>query len=120
MMRRLFFFRNLRWGFLKKPHKRKLMRRGVQRAKVSAPLRSALDKRHWRLAPFVQGYRECNFPVQVKGGSHCPVEVMLASFRTGYCLTLKPAGLAAKLPFSKAALARERREIIGLNETDKA
>ena len=33
----------------------KLMRRGVQRAK-----------------PFVQGYRECNFPVQVKGGSHCP------------------------------------------------
>ena len=102
-MRRLFFFRNLLRGFLKKPHKRKLMRRGVQRAK-----------------PFVQGYRECNFPVQVKGGSHCPVEVMLASLRTGYCLTLKPAGLAAKLPFSKATLARERREIIGLNETDKA
>ena len=92
MMRRLFFFRNLRWGFLKKPHKRKLMRRGVQRVK-----------------PFVQEYRESNFPVQVKGGSHCPVEVMLASLRTGYCLTLKSAGLAAKLPFFKATLARDRR-----------
>ena len=54
--------------------------------------------------PFVQGYRECNFPVQVKGGSHCPVELMLASARTGYCLTLKSAGLAAKLPFSQAPL----------------
>jgi len=42
--------------------------------------------------------------VQVKGGSHCPVEVMLALLHTGYCLTLKSAGLAAKLPFSQAAL----------------
>jgi len=54
--------------------------------------------------PFVQGYRECNFPVQVKGGSHCPVEVMPASLHTGYCLTLESAGLAAKLPFSQAPL----------------
>jgi len=42
--------------------------------------------------------------VQVKGGSHCPVEVMLASLHTGYCLTLESAGLAAKLPFSQAPL----------------
>ncbi|MDE7321887.1 MAG: hypothetical protein K2N73_04025 [Lachnospiraceae bacterium] len=49
-----------------------------------------------------------------------PREVMLASLHTGYCLTLKSAGLAAKLPFSKATPAKERREIIGLNETDKA
>ena len=54
--------------------------------------------------PSRQGYRERSFPVQVKGGSHCPVELMLASARTGYCLTLKSAGLAAKLPFSQAAL----------------
>jgi len=40
--------------------------------------------------------------VQVKGGSHCPVEVMHASLHTGYCLTLKSAGLAAKLPFSQS------------------
>ena len=51
-----------------------------------------------------EGYRERSFPVQVKGGSHCPVELMLASARTGYCLTLKSAGLAAKLPFSQAPL----------------
>ena len=54
--------------------------------------------------PFVQGYRERSFPVQVKGGSHCPVGVMPASLRTGYCLTLKLAELAAKLPFSQAPL----------------
>ncbi len=42
--------------------------------------------------------------MQVKGGSHCPVGVMRASLRTGYCLTLESAGLAAKLPFSQAAL----------------
>jgi hypothetical protein len=54
--------------------------------------------------PFGQGYRERSFPVQVKGGSHCPVEVTLASARTGYCLTLKAAELAEKLPFSQVAL----------------
>ena len=43
-------------------------------------------------------------PWQVKGGSHCPVELMLASAHTGYCLTLESAGLAAKLPFSQAPL----------------
>ena len=81
------FLQNLLTENFAKPHKRKLMRREVQRAK-----------------PFVQGYRECNFPVQVKGGSHCPVEVMPASLHTGYCLTLESAGLAAKLPFSQAPL----------------
>ena len=35
-----------------------------------------------------EGYRERSFPVQVKGGSHCPVGVMLASLRTGDGLTL--------------------------------
>ncbi len=79
-------------------------RREYRGRKVYAPLRSVLDKCHWHLAPFVQGYRERSFPVQVKGGSHCPVELMLASARTGYCLTLKSAGLAAKLPFSQAPL----------------
>ena len=63
-----------------------------------------LDKCHWHLASFVQGYKERSFPVQVKGGSHCPVGVMRASLHTGYCLTLESAGLAAKLPFSQAAL----------------
>ena len=72
--------------------------------KVYAPLRSVPDKCHWYLALFEQGYRERSFPVQVKGGSHCPVELTLASARTGYCLTLKSAGLAAKLPFSQALL----------------
>ena len=43
-------------------------------------------------------------PWQVKGGSHCPVELTLASARTGYCLTLKAAELAEKLPFSQVAL----------------
>jgi len=47
--------------------------------------------------------------VQVKGGSHCPVGVMLASLRTGYCLTLKSAGLAAKLHFSQAALWEKKK-----------
>jgi len=42
--------------------------------------------------------------LQVKGGSHCPVGVMRASLRTGYCLTLESAELAAKLPFSQATL----------------
>ena len=57
----------------------------------------------------MQGYRECNIPVQVKGGSHCPVGVMPASLRTGYCLTLKSAGLAAKLPFSQAPLGEKMK-----------
>jgi len=34
---------------------------------------------------------------------------MLASLRTGYCLTLKSAGLAAKLPFSQAALWEKKK-----------
>jgi hypothetical protein len=32
---------------------------------------------------------------------------MPASLHTGYCLTLKTAGLAAKLPFSQASLMGE-------------
>ena len=47
--------------------------------------------------------------MQVKGGSHCPVELMLASAHTGYCLTLESAGLAAKLPFSQAALWEKKK-----------
>ena len=59
-------------------------------------------------------------PLAGQGRQPLPREVMPASLRTGYCLTLESAGLAAKLPFSKATPAKERRGIIGLNETDKA
>jgi len=59
-------------------------------------------------------------PCAGQGRQPLPSEVMLASLHTGlYCLTLKPTGLAAKLPFSKATLA-EKREGKKLNETDKA
>ncbi|MDE7431852.1 MAG: hypothetical protein K2N34_08055 [Lachnospiraceae bacterium] len=78
------------------------MRRGVQRAQA--------------LCARVQGVQR---PCAGQGRQPLPREVMLASLRTGYCLTLKSVGLAAKLPFSKATPAKERRGIIGLNETDK-
>ena len=65
----------------------------------------------------VQGVQR---PCAGRGRQPLPREVMPASLRTGYCLTLESAGLEAKLPFSKATPAKDRRAIIVLNETDKA
>ena len=50
-----------------------------------------------------------------------PSEVMPASLRTGYCLTLKSAGLAAKLPFSQAPLMgeNERKCFVPCVQEDK-
>ena len=82
-----YFFKNIRWIILKKPHKRKLMRKGSTEGEA--------------LCARVQGVQ---LPCAGQGRQPLPREVMLASLHTGYCLTLESAGLAAKLPFSQALL----------------
>ncbi|MFQ7475300.1 MAG: hypothetical protein ACLRL9_05775, partial [Anaerotignum sp.] len=57
-----------------------LLRAGVQRAQ-----------------PFVHGYRECNIPVQVKGGSLAQLSGV-APLSTGYYLAQKCSKEAASLP----------------------
>ena len=57
-----------------------LLRAGVQRAQ-----------------PFVHGYRECNTPVQVKGGSLAQLSGV-APLSTGYYLAQKCSKEAASLP----------------------
>ncbi|MCI9109882.1 MAG: hypothetical protein HFI00_17195 [Lachnospiraceae bacterium] len=68
------------------------MRRGVQRAQA--------------LCARVQGVQ---LPCAGQGRQPLPREVMLCvTSYWVYCLMLKSAGLAAKLPFSKATLAEKR------------
>ena len=52
-----------------------------------------------RVQPFVHGYRECNIPVQVKGGSLAQLSGV-SPLSTGYYLTQKAHGIsfAALLP----------------------
>ena len=51
------------------------------------------------MQPFVHGYRECNTPVQVKGGSLAQLSGV-SPLNTGYYLTQKAAKESASLPFS--------------------
>jgi len=67
------------------------MRRGVQSAQA--------------LCARVQGVQ---FPCAGQGRQPLPREVMPASLHTGYCLTLEPAGLAAKLPNARKYLVTLR------------
>lgn len=58
----------------------------------------------------VQGMQ---YPCAGQGRQPLPREVMLASLHTGYCLTLKSAGLAVKLPFShKRGLEENERKCL--------
>ena len=50
-----------------------------------------------RAQPFVHGYRECNIPVQVKGGSLAQLSGV-APLSTGYYLAQKCSKEAASLP----------------------
>ena len=50
-----------------------------------------------RVQPFVHGYRECNIPVQVKGGSLAQLSGV-APLSTGYYLAQKCSKEAASLP----------------------
>ena len=99
-----YFFKNIRWIILKKPHKRKLMRKGSTEGEA--------------LCARVQGVQ---LPCAGQGRQPLPREVMPASLHTGYCLTLKSAGLAAKLPFSQAALMgeNERKCFVPCVQEDK-
>jgi len=51
--------------------------------------------------PFVHGYRECNIPVQVKGGSLAQLSGV-SPLSTGYYLSQNCSKDAASLPLSPA------------------
>ena len=61
-----------------------------------------------RVQPFVHGYRECNIPVQVKGGSLAQLSGV-SPLNTGYFLTIKAGFMAASLQFF-ARTGRRRQD----------
>ena len=87
-MRRFFFLQNSPVDCFVKP--KELTELGTGRSQfVRAGVR--------RVQPFVHGYRECNTPVQVKGGSLAQLSGV-APLSTGYYLAQKCSKEAASLP----------------------
>ena len=62
-----------------------------------------------RVQPFVHGYRECNIPVQVKGGSLAQLSGV-SPLSTGYYLTQKAE--SASLPFSPVGEIKKKEELM--------
>lgn len=87
-MRRFFFLQNSPVDCFVKP--KELTELGTGRSQfVRAGVR--------RVQPFVHGYRECNIPVQVKGGSLAQLSGV-SPLSTGYYLTQKAARNQLRCP----------------------
>ena len=98
-MRRFFFLQNSPVDCFVKP--KELTELGTGRSQfVRAGVR--------RVQPFVHGYRECNIPVQVKGGSLAQLSGV-SPLNTGYFLTIKAGFMAASLQFF-ARTGRRRQD----------
>ena len=96
-MRRFFFLQNSPVDCFVKP--KELTELGTGRSQF---VRVGVQ----RVQPFVHGYRECNIPVQVKGGSLAQLSGV-SPLNTGYFLTIKAGFMAASLQFSART---ERKE----------
>ena len=96
-MRRFFFLQNSPVDCFVKP--KELTELGTGRSQF---VRAGVQ----RVQPFVHGYRECNIPVQVKGGSLAQLSGV-SPLSTVYFLTIKAGFIAASLQFSART---ERKE----------
>ena len=61
-----------------------------------------------RVQPFVHGYRECNIPVQVKGGSLAQLSGV-SPLNTGLLLDAESRKESASLPFSPVGEIKKKR-----------
>ena len=91
-MRRFFFLQNSPVDCFVKP--KELTELGTGRSQF---VRAGVQ----RVQPFVHGYRECNTPVQVKGGSLAQLSGV-SPLSTGYYLSQNCSKDAASLPLSPA------------------
>ncbi len=98
-MRRFFFLQNSPVDCFVKP--KELTELGTGRSQF---VRVGVQ----RVQPFVHGYRECNIPVQVKGGSLAQLSGV-SPLNTGYFLTIKAGFMAASLQFF-ARTGRRRQD----------
>ena len=60
------------------------------------------------MQPFVHGYRECNTPVQVKGGSLAQLSGV-SPLNTGLLLDAESRKESASLPFSPVGEIKKKR-----------
>ena len=101
-MRRFFFLQNSPVDCFVKP--KELTELGTGRSQF---IRAGVQ----RVQPFVHGYRECNIPVQVKGGSLAQLSGV-SPLSTGYYLILLDAESrkeSASLPFSPVGEIKKKR-----------
>ena len=68
-----------------------------------------------RVQPFVHGYRECNTPVQVKGGSLAQLSGV-SPLSTGYYLTQKAARNQLRCPSPLSGKSKRRRNSCEINK----
>ncbi len=64
-----------------------------------------------RVQPFVHGYRECNTPVQVKGGSLAQLSGV-SPLSTGLLLDAESRKESASLPFSPVGEIKKKEELM--------
>ena len=101
-MRRFFFLQNSPVDCFVKP--KELTELGTGRSQfVRAGVR--------RVQPFVHGYRECNTPVQVKGGSLAQLSGV-SPLNTGLLLDAESRKESASLPFSPVGEIKKKEELM--------
>lgn len=98
-MRRFFFLQNSPVDCFVKP--KELTELGMGRSQF---VRAGVQ----RVQPFVHGYRECNTPVQVKGGSLAQLSGV-SPLSTGYYLTQKAARNQLRCPSPLSGEIKKKR-----------
>lgn len=98
-MRRFFFLQNSPVDCFVKP--KELTELGTGRSQFA---RAGVR----RVQPFVHGYRECNIPVQVKGGSLAQLSGV-SPLNTGLLLDAESRKESASLPFSPVGEIKKKR-----------
>ena len=107
-MRRFFFLQNSPVDCFAKPKELTELETGRSQF-VRAGVR--------RVQPFVHGYRECNTPVQVKGGSLAQLSGV-SPLSTGLLLDAESRKESASLPFSPVGeIKKKRRNSCEINKT---
>ena len=105
-MRRFFFLQNSPVDCFVKP--KELTELGTGRSQF---VRAGVQ----RVQPFVHGYRECNIPVQVKGGSLAQLSGV-SPLSTGYYLTQKAARNQLRCPSPLSGKSKRRRNSCEINK----
>ena len=101
-MRRFFFLQNSPVDCFVKP--KELTELGTGRSQF---VRAGVQ----RVQPFVHGYRECNTPVQVKGGSLAQLSGV-SPLSTGYYLTQKAARNQLRCPSPLSGKSKKKEELM--------